>query len=194
MAVSTGPKLLLSTRPSRCACGFVNPCLGGTNGDLSFPSCESRPCEASSPLSEGVSYLSASTPDVGLGTALASPGARNVPGTRCGGFGSTPSEYFEYSLRFVMVVVCVNVEGESDAVSIGESLRLLKCRSIWGNCAGSGAFVYVAVVSESDVLPAPPSCVRLTAISGSFERTTDSRVISSLEPRASAALRSKKRS
>jgi hypothetical protein len=194
MAASTGPKLLLSTRPSRCTCGFVNPCLGGTNGDLSFPSCESRSCEASSPLSESVSYPSASMSDVGLGTALASPGARNVPGTCCGGLGPTPSEYFEYSLSFVMVVVCVNVEGESNAVGIDESLRLLGCRSIWGNGAGSGVFVYVAVVSESDVLPAPPSCVRLTAITGSFERTTDSRAISSLEPRASAALRSKNRS
>ena len=103
VVVSTGPELLLSTQPYCCACGFANPCLGGTNDDLSFPSDESLSCEAPSPLSEGVSYPSAFMSDVGLGTALASPGSKKVPSTRCEGLGPIPPEYFECSLSLVIV-------------------------------------------------------------------------------------------
>ena len=63
VAVSKVPELLLS-RPSCCACGFAGPCVG-VNDDLSFPSGESLFCEASSPLSEDVSYPFVATSDVG---------------------------------------------------------------------------------------------------------------------------------
>jgi hypothetical protein len=71
VAVSTGPKLVLSTQPS--------------------------------PLSKGVSCPSASMSDVGLGTALASPGSRNVPDARCEGLGPILPGYFECSLPLVVV-------------------------------------------------------------------------------------------
>jgi hypothetical protein len=37
VGVSTGPEVLLSTQLYCCACGFANPCLGGTNSDSSPP-------------------------------------------------------------------------------------------------------------------------------------------------------------
>ena len=109
VVVSTGTKLLLSTQPFCRACGFANPCLGGTNDDLGFPSGESLSCEAPSLLSEGVSYPSPFMSNAGLGTTLASPGSRNVPGTRCEGLCPIPPECSECPLSLVIVAGILSV-------------------------------------------------------------------------------------
>jgi hypothetical protein len=49
VAVSTDSELLLSAQLSCCVCSFGIPCLSGANDGSCPPSCESPPCETSSP-------------------------------------------------------------------------------------------------------------------------------------------------